>query len=521
MNLEIHKTFIKQAIVLLMISFALLSSCNDPVMEEITSIETSRLFSATDVEARIVNQTGVRLNWKPVDRATGYIVEIFVGTNPDFSGQPVRSFTDVTDEQLPYTVTGLDGETDYTARIAAVGSNVDNSKWITVEFTTDAEQIFLPVDLNELEATQVVLRWAAGEVATTIELNPGNIVHQVTEEEVNAGFATVVGLSPETEYTAVLKRDTRTRGTVSFTTPLDLGGAIALYPEDDVVALLEAAQDGDVFAVFPGEYMLDDIRITADLSIQAARPAERPLFKGAVFRVSNGASLTVNGVLLDGATAGDGNQLLIYGAGEYAALTIENCAIYNYVKGVIYINTAAKIDQLTISRNIMHDIECAGGDFIDFRNGIAARFDFVNNTVYRSALTRDFFRMDAGGSDNFPAVNSVISINNNTFYHICDGTNRRLLYIRLARNEIHFNQNMIARSTGYYTNQSATNLSAMRNNNYFEAPNFTASSQSNAKNDTGTYFSINPGFADPENGDFTVSNEELRYQRVGDTRWIP
>jgi hypothetical protein len=29
-----------------------------------------------------------------------------------------------------------------------------------------------------------------------------------------------------------------------------------------------------------------------------------------------------------------------------------------------------------------------------------------------------------------------------------------------------------------------------------------------------------PGFADAANGDFTVSNEEIKYRGAGDPRWI-
>src|SRR5690606_5867141 len=132
---------------------------------------------------------------------------------------------------------------------------------------------------------------------------------------------------------------------------------------------------------------------------------------------------------------------------------------------------------------------------------------------------RDLFRMDAGGSNTDPNVTSIITIRNNTFNQVCDGTSRRVLYIRLAKNEITFTKNIIANTQGYYSNQSATNITSMSDNNYFNAPNFTASTTSNAKNDTGVFTTEDPGFANPAEGDFTISNENLKFNQIGDPRW--
>src|SRR5690606_15479437 len=132
----------------------------------------------------------------------------------------------------------------------------------------------------------------------------------------------------------------------------------------------------------------------------------------------------------------------------------------------------------------------------------------------------DFFRMDAGGSTNFPDVVSQIVIRNNTFNQVCNGNNRRILYIRLASHSISFTKNVLANTEGYYTNQGATTITVLSQNNYFNAPNFMGSTQSNAQNDTGDFTTHDPGFADAANGDFTVSNEELKLRSIGDPRWL-
>src|SRR5690606_15148450 len=111
----------------------------------------------------------------------------------------------------------------------------------------------------------------------------------------------------------------------------------------------------------------------------------------------------------------------------------------------------------------------------DFRNGIVDELYFRNNTVYNSALARDLFRMDAGGSTNFPGITSKIYIEQNTFHKILDGNSRRMLYVRLASHQIYFNKNIVSESLGLHSNQATTTITQMQQNNYFNSPNYTGS----------------------------------------------
>jgi hypothetical protein len=90
----------------------------------------------------------------------------------------------------------------------------------------------------------------------------------------------------------------------------------------------------------------------------------------------------------------------------------------------------------------------------------------------------------------------------------------------LANHEITFTKNILANTQGYYTNQASTKIKTMSDNNYFNAPNFTGSTTSGSQNDKGVYTTLDPGFANPATGDFTISNSELKFQQIGDPRWI-
>ena len=502
----------------------LAAGCADDVPPEITSLEVSRLFSPVDLTATVVNKTSVRLIWNPVKEAQSYTVEFFENGLEDFSGTPVKTLPGILLNQLPLTVTGFGGETNYSVRVKATSENMTDSKWVSATFKTDPEQIFYDVKPEEITHNSVILRWPAGETATQIVLTPGNITHTVTSGEISAGSASLTGLTGEVAYVAKLMNGTKTRGTVTFTTLIDLGGAIQVNPGDDLKAILEAAQANDVFALMPGDYSAQEINITKTIGIKGARPYDKPVLTGTIFYLKDGAGLSLKDLVLDGTGSVSGNQMIIYGTAlpgsTYGDLSIEDCIIKNYTKGTLYVNVAALIESVTIQRCIYFNIECNGGDFIDFRNGMAKRFTYTENTAYNSALSRDFFRMDAGGSTNFPGITSVIHISNNTFNKVCDGTSRRILYIRLASNQITFTKNILANTLGYYSNQTATNIVAMANNNYWNAPNFTASTTSNAKNDTGVYTTLDPGFINAAEGNFKVSNAVLIENLIGDPRWL-
>lgn len=509
--------FIKRFTYILSLSVALIATgCSDDIDPEITSLDTDRVFSPTGVTAKIVDQTGVRLTWNANAKAENYQIEILQG------GETVKTIKEITNADIPYTLTGLDGETEYTAQIKAMAAGVADSKCSTVTFKTDPEQIFKAIVADELKATEVTLRWTAGEVANEIVLTPGNIKHAVTAEEIAAGKAIITGLVGETAYTAKLMKGTMTRGTATFTTLIDLGNAIKVEPTDDLATLITAAINGDVFALMPGTYEVATLSVTKSISIKGARPNDKPVLSGTIIRISEGAGLELKDLVLDGLSPAGGDQAIIYDAdGNYGNFTMDACLIKNHTKGTMYVNNKSLIESMTITNCIYSNIECNGGDFIDFRNGIAKTFIYKYNTAYNSAAARDFFRMDDNGSTNFPGVTSIVTIENNTFYNVTNKSDKRMLYIRLkGNNEIHFNKNILATTAGYYSNQTSTKIAEMINNNYFNAPNFTASTADKAINDKGTYTSVDPGFKDAAKGDFTVSNETLKDNNIGDPRWL-
>ncbi|RZK48908.1 MAG: fibronectin type III domain-containing protein [Pedobacter sp.] len=519
--MKLSKIYTGMGLLAVCLSFG---ACKDSNMDEIMELQVDRSFSPTNVTANVINKTGVRLNWKAVHNANSYTIEVY--ENAAHTGTPTLVVKDILAGMLPYTINGLGGDTEYFIRIKAVGTNVSDSKWMDISIKTEAEQILNPVNPADLTATSVVLTWPAGQMATSMVVNPGNITKAITAADVAAGKVTVTGLKGETTYTAAIFNGTKVRGSISFTTLLDLGGATQITPADNLVNAINNAEAGAVLALMPGIYTLNaDLMVSKNISIKGARPTDKPVIIGGVFRVKGNAALNLKDLVLDGTGALNNNQMIIYEEASdnaYGHLVVEDAEIKNYVKGLVYANVKTLIESVKFSGNIISAIECNGGDFIDFRNGIAKTFNFNNNTVYNSALARDLFRMDAGGGNNFTAVTSIINISNNTFHNITNGAGNRILYIRLPKHEITFSKNIVSSSGGILTNQASTIITPANfiQNNYFNAPTYmSGSATSGAKYDTGSFTTLNPGFTNAAAGNFKISQFDLITNGIGDARW--
>ena len=507
-----------------------LASCSD-VADEITSIIYNRNFSPTSVEAKVRNRTNVELSWNLGDGVTNYNVEVYANDSLTFAGTPVQSFS-VTPDQVPVTIKGLEGETQYSFRVQATDGNASrDSKWSGAYAKTDAEQIFKNVKEEDIKGTSVTLRWPAGEEAATITLTPGNIVYNVTADDIAAGAATVTGLTAETEYTAVLARaNGKTRGTISFKTGIDLAETdILVKAGSDIAAAINDAPEGYRLIVEPGTYGIatdaadhgGSITISKALTIKGLRQNDHPVIMGR-FKVE--APFAVDQVTLDG-TDTDGGQCFDFTKdGNIESLSVTNSEVKNYTKGFFYINKAVLVNTITIEGNIISNIECSGGDFLDSRKGGYNSLSFKNNTVFESAKERDIFRMD-DASKTITATPNIV-VDHNTFYNVgSGGANYRVFYVRFKKNTITFTNNIMVGTNykrGFANNANTDQAPTLDNNIYFNTENLIEAGAS--ADATISWFDkagtvLDPKFKDAEKGDFTIGNDDVKDKKAGDPRW--
>ncbi len=521
------------------------TSCDDQ-STEITSIDYARAFSPYDMEAKIINQVNVRLQWKATPEGI-YTIEVYENPNialsgnedevltPVFEGTPVKVITGVGASDLPYLVTGLQSETRYSARVQSVSENTEkSSKWTGIAFETGSEQIFQPVQADDLKATEVTLRWTAGEEAATIVLTPGDITHNVTAGEIAAGAATITGLTGETKYTAKLMRaNGKTRGIITFTTLVDLGGATAVYPGDDLGTIVENAEENATIVLLPAKdgsnefsftnesgvaYTLT-LTLTKDITIKGLYPGNRPVLN-ANFILNGSNNLKLENLILQGS----GNTITVNNSNG-GEILVTNCEVTGYGSFLTESNDTqiGTINKFTIDNCVIHDM-ASGKRFVDYqkKKSFIAEFTLKNSTVYNSCAGSDFIRFDRHATKG-----NIVNVTNCTLYGL-EATSKGLFYIRSnSAGSKEFTANIskciFAQMSDkvFFSQDTKTDNLVFAGNYYFNAPSLLAIPEGGlGKVTDASGVTVEPGFKDAANGDFTVSNETLKDKRIGDPRWL-
>lgn len=510
------------------------AGCTD-TLNEITELNTDRVFSATGVEARIVNKTQVILSWTKNQEAESYTVEVFENDSLTFAGTPVMVIEGITNSDIPYTITsGLVGQTQYSARIKTISINdKEDSKWKGIYFKTAAEQILQEVDAATVTTSTAVIKWVAGETATHAIATDGvNEVRQdVTAQEIAAGEMIIAGLNEDTRYTVRLMKDDKVRGSGSFETMIDLtaAGTIVVATGEDLLAAIQSAPSGARIVINPTNagdaFLTGGVTIELDkaISIRGYQQSKMPVVH-AMFRAAGpNASLFVRSVELNGLSEAAYRdhlvQLTVTGI-ETGPFIFKDCIITNYNKSILAgasgIVTAVK--EFRIENCKVSNILTNSADGIDVRAGVVEKLNLINSTFHNCAPARDFIRFD-DASAGFTGKTSVVNVSRCTFNAVSK-SGGRILYIRYGGsaaplNNTTFNNNVIANTAGYYTNQPAT-VFTMSKNNYFNAPGFTVNETVNAQVDVaGNFTQLNPGFVDEANGNLTITNQTLLDNNVG------
>jgi len=518
------KYIIKGLIAVLLLSLTI-SSCesfNEPLLD---GLGNTREFSPLDLKAFVRNQTNVELNWTVKEGITNYVVE-FSADDPTFS--TIYKTVEVTASQLPVTVK-LEGETTYSIRVKAKSSTgLDDSKWTITTATTLSEQIFLPIVPGDIQAKQATLRWIPNSAVTQIVLIPGDITHVITASEKTSGIATITGLTAETAYTATLYNGTKKRGIQNFTTGVDIGTGILVKPTDDLLQMINDAAPGAALYLEPGDYTAQTglVTLAKTITLRGLRSYDRPKLK-LNFSLNSGVA---NFSLIDLDITGPGtmpgaNASLITVAGassNYNDILISGCYIHDFERSLIAANaSSSKIKSFTVDNSVVKNVNTnAGADFIDFRNTYVADIVIKNSTFDTCSTGRDFVRVDAATGFSGTGLTTNVLIDSCTLYKVSNtAAPKRILYVRFVNNTSTVRNVLITDTTAIYTNQSATTTPTYTKNYYFNAPSFMDTTiPSNKPDTTGTV--ADPKFADAANGDFTVKNQTLIDNKVGDPRWI-
>lgn len=495
----------------------MITSCDGYDENVIEELFVNREFAPVGLTAKVRNQTTVELNWTLKDKVDHYVVE-FSADDPTFN--TVYKTIEVQGDELPIQV-ALEGETVYSIRVKAISSTgLEDSKWAIGTATTLTEQLMLPSEAGDIKALEATFRWVPNSNVTQIVINPGAITHVITAEEKIAGIATVTGLTSETNYTAVLLNNAKTRGTASFTTGIDVGDNTLVTVNDDLFQMIADAAPGDILLLEAGDYTAQTGTITLDksITIQGLRSYNKPLLN-VNFEIIGGATdVSLIDLDLDGAAVIQ-DVVRYTGAGNFNSLLVSGCNVHDYDRSFIAGNTTGAIVQsVTVENSILTNILTSGGDFIDFRNSDVLNLSVTTSTFNNCAPGRDFFRLDDAGTSTQTGLTCNVLLDSCTLYGVSN-TSDRILYVRFQLNKITVKNNLFAETSAYYSNQSRTDPNpTFLNNNYFNAPGFFDSTKL-LYDGSGTHTALDPGFEDAGTGNFKISNQTLLDNQVGDPRW--
>nr|WP_319397728.1 DUF5123 domain-containing protein [uncultured Carboxylicivirga sp.] len=526
-----------QHIILVIAALSMITiACDDNIDPVITELVTERAFSPANLEARVSQDVNVRMLWDINPGISYYEVEFYTDTTNIIEENLYERVSEISPDNVPFTYEGLPGDTAIYARVKAISSyeGTDPSYWSSVIFETNAENIFTEPTLGGEEVT---LFWSPGAKVSHIIITQGetDTKRELTDTEIEAGSAIITGLIFETDYTASIYNNDVKRGNIDFTT---LPDGILLNSESDIEEALANAEDGEAFILEGGEYINAQGTITIDknASFIALNPDDRPLLK-VQFVIADGAT---NTVLLSGIdfeatyTDEEGDQQLDHGVqikpsqdgAILGDIIIENCTFTGHKKSLLAAGSGSfSAESITINNCVVTDLNSNGGDFIDFRKSFVKTLTITNNTFDNCAYNaqvkaREFVRFDGASKGNAydDGVNTpTIIVKYNTLYQCSifnDEKAGRLFYVRWentqevieCQNNIFSDMNMV----DYYIGFDDASLS-LKDNFYYNSASLLS--------DDGAGTDENPGFADADGGDFTISNQNIVDLNVGDPRW--
>lgn len=506
----------------------LCGACDDDIDPVIEDLDLNRVLTPLDMEARVQNKTELKLDWTRAADAEKYVVEIHEDSL--VFENLVSSYEVLPTDVL--IVKGLEGETLYSVRIKGVHSKKEDSKWAALTVKTDKENIMNKVADADIEAKAATVRWTAGLTVTHLTYKVEGSADQpvridLDETAKTDGAYRLTGLTGETTYVVKIFNATKERGNTTFKTLVDIGDATAVHEGDDLKAILDAAEEGDVLAIFPGAYELGDYTFTKSVSLKGVYPADKPVLTGRVLFGGDIASFVMENIALKGEDpSSTSNPFQIASTCSIGSILIEKCEISGYKSHFFYDNSSnSTIESLKINNSLIDGITGNGGDGFDMRKTAVRNLQLTNSTF--SNGFRTFIRMQYNGD-----LSQDILIDHCTFYRIAtfdDGNNKGILMLdKIAtptvtiKNSIFYGIGDGTADYGLMSNNKCKAQVTLSGNNYYASPRLWTGKPfvGKASDFDNAALEVDPGFADAAKGDFTISNEDLIYKGIGDPRWI-
>ena len=421
--------------VMLLALGTVLSGCTEEMVDINDEISLGRCLTPTELSAKVINGEFIEFSWTKSKGATEFVLELYTD---EAMNQKVESFVIPADE-VPYTA-DLEADMTYYARVKAVNAEgrIQDSNWAVYDraLQTYAIKSSLNPELVDRSASSITIKWTKDPEVDHIRITPAlNADEEYTRFDVSADAQSaaqveVTGLNPSVNYTLAVHFKSAQRGTVSAWTRPSVEGATEVATAE---ALLQALTDkAPVIKVAYSEtpYVIGSVVLGGPVAIYGDATAQgaQPVIQGGLKIGADVTSVHLEAVTFDGAGLADyPHNLTFDAAATVESITVVNCKLNNYLRGVLYENSkgpavgSIKYDGVEIN-NVTGD----GGDCFDFRGTATVNsIEFINSTLNTGART--WFRIDA------KTVLESIKLTHCTFNNLCfanNGNNNGIFNIR-------------------------------------------------------------------------------------------
>src|SRR5699024_1614943 len=404
--------------------------------------------------------------------------------------------------------------------------------------------IMVPIKQSDITSRSVILQWNVPDtgLATSIIIIPDDSLPmdpvEISAAEQENRKIEIKHLKPLTQYTALIQnKDSDRLGVGTFKTK-DPNAIITINSGEKLYSSLPkaiaVANSGDVIHV-GGTYDLSSsgsITIDKSLTIQGVSGVKKPSITYGTFNLAGDIKyLNLYRLKL---IVKSTHAIDVSAASGSVNVSIDSCNVSGpSSSGLIYASSDASGVSygLKINNSLFHDFGKQDGDFIDFRAGTLTDIELKNSTFWN--LARRFLRLDADvkytgkntqGGEKYAGKNSgnPAAIHNCTIYNVASKTFVRQ---QIGNFVIHVNEciltddlssgSELAIFVNVYAN--ANNTFGTNEGGWFDGWGYwnhlTFSPVTNTTH-------LDPQFVDPDNGNFTIGNKDLKALGLGDPRWL-
>ena len=414
---------------------AAFSGCTEEMVDINDEIALGRCLTPTELSAKVINGEFIEFSWTKSKGATEFVLELY---SDEQMSALVESIT-IPATDIPYTA-DLEADMTYYARVKAVNGEgkIADSNWAVFDraLQTYAIKSSLNPELVDRSESSITIKWTKDEEVDHIRVTPAvNADEEYTRFDVDANAVAaaqveVTGLKPSVNYTLAVHFKSADRGQVSAWTRPTIEGATEVATSE---ALTQAIADkAAVIKVVYSEtpYVIGSVVLGGPVAIYGDATAEgaQPTIQGGLKIGADVTSIHLEALTFDGAGLADyPHNLTFDAAAAVESITVVNCKLNNYLRGVLYENSKGpQVGSIKYDGVEVNNVGGDGGDCFDFRGAATVNsIEFINSTLNTGART--WFRIDA------KATLESIKLTHCTFNNLCfanNGNNNGIFNIR-------------------------------------------------------------------------------------------